>query len=211
MLKSFYVNRVLGLVSLVILSISSIFASPSSTKKTSKQPVAASKHSTKSNAASLAARRRSTAPGKSTPRLRAATDHSSSVRTAHGRAGRGKKYRGRYAARSAPSFQTHPDEDRYRQIQQALADKGYFKGEVNGQWGQDSVEALQKFQLDNKFPDIYSDGKINALSLNGLGLGPKHGEHIGEAVPTPPVPAPPETLAPAASSSSPDVPVPQPN
>lgn len=131
----------------------------------------------------------------------------------HGRVVHGKKYRGRYVARSTSSFQTHPDEDRYRQIQQALADKGYFKGEVNGQWERDSVEALQKFQLDNKFPDIFSDGKINALSLNGLGLGAKHGEHIGEAVPTPPVLARPATLAPAASSSSPapDLPAPQAN
>jgi hypothetical protein len=126
----------------------------------------------------------------------------------------GKTTRRRWVARSAaPSFQTHPDEDRYRQIQQALTDKGYFKGQVNGEWGQDSVDALQKFQLDNKFPDIYSDGKINALSLNGLGLGSKHGSHIGEAVPTPPVPAPPSTLAPAASpsSSASDLPAPQPN
>lgn len=71
----------------------------------------------------------------------------------------------------APSFQLHPDPERYQQIQQALADRGYFKGEVNGVWGDDSVDALQRFQADQK---LENDGKINALTLIDLGLGPKH-------------------------------------
>jgi hypothetical protein len=69
----------------------------------------------------------------------------------------------------APSFQTHPDTDRYQQIQQALAQKGYFKGEANGTWGDDSVAALKQYQTDQKIPN---DGKITSLSLIGLGLGP---------------------------------------
>ncbi len=68
-----------------------------------------------------------------------------------------------------PSYQTHPDQERYQQIQQALAAKGYFKGETNGQWGDDSVAALKQFQTERKIPN---DGKISALSLIGLGLGP---------------------------------------
>jgi hypothetical protein len=68
-----------------------------------------------------------------------------------------------------PSYQTHPDQERYQQIQQALAAKGYFKGEANGQWGDDSVAALKQFQTERKIPN---DGKISALSLIGLGLGP---------------------------------------
>ena len=82
--------------------------------------------------------------------------------------GRGRR-RGRSAP--APSYQLHPDPERYQQIQQALADKGYFKGQVNGQWGDDSVDALKRFQADQK---LEADGKINALSLRGLGLGPRH-------------------------------------
>jgi peptidoglycan hydrolase-like protein with peptidoglycan-binding domain len=74
-------------------------------------------------------------------------------------------------AKRGPSYQTHPDADRYKEIQQALADKGYYKGEVNGQWGDDSVSAMKKFQADQKLPD---DGKISAPVLIGLGLGPKH-------------------------------------
>jgi len=70
---------------------------------------------------------------------------------------------------AGPSFQTHPDTERYQQIQQALAQKGYFKGEANGTWGDDSTAALKQYQTDQKIPN---DGKITALSLIGLGLGP---------------------------------------
>ncbi|HMJ62312.1 MAG TPA: peptidoglycan-binding domain-containing protein [Bryobacteraceae bacterium] len=74
-------------------------------------------------------------------------------------------------AKRGPSYQVHPDAERYKEIQQALTEKGYFKGEVNGQWGDDSVSAMKLFQADQKLPD---DGKISAPVLIGLGLGPKH-------------------------------------
>jgi hypothetical protein len=70
-----------------------------------------------------------------------------------------------------PSYQTHPDPDRYREIQEALAANGYFKGDANGAWGDDSVDALKRFQADHQLPN---DGKISSLSLIGLGLGPSH-------------------------------------
>jgi Putative peptidoglycan binding domain len=101
----------------------------------------------------------------------------------------------RKSAKAAPSYQLHPDPERYRQIQQALADKGYYKGQVNGEWGDDSVEALKKFQADRK---IDEDGKINSLSLIGLGLGPKHDGSSGRVESTPP----------AGSDLSPDLPPP---
>jgi peptidoglycan hydrolase-like protein with peptidoglycan-binding domain len=66
----------------------------------------------------------------------------------------------------------HPDADRLKEIQKALADRGYFKGEVNGVWNADSVAALKQFQTEKNLP--VADGKISALSLIGLGLGPKH-------------------------------------
>jgi peptidoglycan hydrolase-like protein with peptidoglycan-binding domain len=75
------------------------------------------------------------------------------------------------AKKRGPSYQTHPDSARYKEIQQALADKGYFKGDVDGKWGDDSVAAMKQFQTDQKLPD---DGKISAPALIGLGLGPKH-------------------------------------
>ena len=63
-----------------------------------------------------------------------------------------------------------PTKERYQQIQQALASKGYFSGEANGQWGPDSAEALKRFQADQ---NLTPDGKLTSLSLIALGLGPK--------------------------------------
>lgn len=74
-------------------------------------------------------------------------------------------------AKTVPVVPPHPDPDRLREIQKALADKGYFKGDVNGVWNADSVAALKQFQTDK---NLSPDGKISALSLIGLGLGPKH-------------------------------------
>ena len=63
-----------------------------------------------------------------------------------------------------------PTADRYKEIQQALAERGYYHGEVNGAWGPDSTDALKRFQTDQH---LDADGKLDSLSLIGLGLGPK--------------------------------------
>ncbi len=76
----------------------------------------------------------------------------------------------RYRAPARPVVQQVPTPERYKEIQQALADKGYFKGTVDGQWNSDSVDALKHFQADQ---NLQSDGKLDSLSLIGLGLGPK--------------------------------------
>ncbi len=107
-----------------------------------------------------------------------------------------------------PSYQSHPDPERYQEIQKALAEKGYFKGEVNGTWGDDSIEALQRFQTDQKLPN---DGKISALTLMGLGLGPKHdgsavtpvGAPAAGSVPIAQPALPPASEAPPGAASAP--------
>lgn len=66
--------------------------------------------------------------------------------------------------------QQQPAPDRLREIQQALSDKGYFSGPVDGTWGPASVDALKRFQREQSLTD---DGKIGSLSLIALGLGPK--------------------------------------
>ena len=67
--------------------------------------------------------------------------------------------------------QMAPTRERYRQIQDALAAKGYLRAEdANGVWSSTSVDALKRFQTEQK---IESTGKINSLSLIALGLGPK--------------------------------------
>jgi peptidoglycan hydrolase-like protein with peptidoglycan-binding domain len=63
-----------------------------------------------------------------------------------------------------------PTPERYMEIQQALADKGYFNGPANGTWGPESVEALKRFQRDQ---NLDPDGKLGSLSIIALGLGPK--------------------------------------
>jgi len=68
------------------------------------------------------------------------------------------------------SSQQHPTTDRYREIQQALSERGYFEGAPDGDWRPSSIDALKRFQRDQNLDD---DGKIGALSLIALGLGPK--------------------------------------
>jgi murein L,D-transpeptidase YcbB/YkuD len=84
------------------------------------------------------------------------------------------------------STQREPAPERYKEIQQSLADKGYFAGPVNGTWNSDSVEALKRFQRDQNIGD---DGKLGSLSLIALGLGPKRGastaENPGAGLPPP--------------------------
>ncbi len=91
--------------------------------------------------------------------------------------------------RPVRSYQQAPTPERYQEIQQALAKKGYFQGEANGQWGSDSLDALKRFQADQ---NLVPDGKLNSLSLIALGLGPKRlTAQSKSAAPTaPPAPAP---------------------
>ena len=79
---------------------------------------------------------------------------SSSKKSASTKGKTGKK--SRTAKRSAPR-QSEPTPDRYMQIQQALADKGFFTGSVNGVWGPDSVAALKQFQESQ---NLAVDGKL---------------------------------------------------
>jgi peptidoglycan hydrolase-like protein with peptidoglycan-binding domain len=63
-----------------------------------------------------------------------------------------------------------PTPERYKEIQQALTDRGHYTGPVNGIWGPESVAALKSFQQEQ---NLTPDGKLGALSLIALGLGPK--------------------------------------
>ena len=81
--------------------------------------------------------------------------------------------------------QTAPSPDRYREIQGALAAKGFLKpDDATGTWNQTSSDALKKFQAEQ---NLESSGKINSLSLIALGLGP----HRDSAPPPPKVPPQP--------------------
>ena len=67
--------------------------------------------------------------------------------------------------------QLSPSPDRYREIQAALAAKGFLKPEdATVTWNQASTDALKNFQSEQ---NLESSGKINSLSLIALGLGPR--------------------------------------
>jgi peptidoglycan hydrolase-like protein with peptidoglycan-binding domain len=83
--------------------------------------------------------------------------------------------------------------DRYKEIQQALAEKGYFQGPVDGAWNTGSVEALKRFQKDQ---NLDADGKIGSLSLIALGLGPKRGLASAQSAPSTGEPAGSPAVAP---------------
>lgn len=121
------------------------------------------------------------------PALSTATArHSTSKRARHRTRGSHRYTRSRHTAQHTTRrrhsrrshqvrrYQLHPTVARYKQIQQALANAGYYDGEIDGKWGPESVSALQRFQTEQ---GITNEGKITALALIGLGLGPKH-EHM---------------------------------
>jgi len=85
--------------------------------------------------------------------------------------------------------QLAPTPQRYKEIQDALASKGYLNPEdATGTWNQASMDALKKFQAGQ---NLDSTGKINSLSLIALGLGPKRDTAAPTAKP-PADPAPPQ-------------------
>ena len=67
--------------------------------------------------------------------------------------------------------QAAPTPDRYKEIQTALAQKGYLHGEASGRWDQESIDALRRFQQDQ---NLEANGKLDSLSIIALGLGPKY-------------------------------------
>ena len=76
--------------------------------------------------------------------------------------------------------QARPTPERYAEIQSALAKAGYYEGSANGVWGENSVEALRRFQEDNGQEPT---GKVDSLSLIKLGLGPNYERESASAAP----------------------------
>ena len=114
------------------------------------------------------------APTKKAPKR---TQHKATTASSHAtksRTGASHSTPSRKARSARPparrSYQQAPTPERYKEIQQVLMDKGYFNGSLDGHWGPDSVDALRRFQADQS---LEPDGKLGALSLIALGLGPK--------------------------------------
>jgi len=116
--------------------------------------------------------------------------------------------RRRHHYRREPT-QKAPTADRISEIQSALARGGYFKGDPNGKWDANTVAAMQKFQSSQ---GLDPTGKIDALSLQKLGLGSDVAGVSAPKAPPPPSTAqppsrpaasqPPSHAAPAAQPAS---------
>lgn len=108
---------------------------------------------------------------KSTTQAKAGSKSSKTKKTASSKKRRKSSSR-RAAARSKGP--RSPEPERIKEIQTALASRGYDV-EPNGVWDGRSVEAVKKFQDDNEIKNLTGKGKLDSLTLIALGLGPKHG------------------------------------
>jgi murein L,D-transpeptidase YcbB/YkuD len=95
--------------------------------------------------------------------------------------------------------QATPTPDRYKEIQSALVSRGYLHSEPTGAWDAESTEAMKRFQKDQ---NLDSDGKLNALSIIALGLGPKRTVSATAGVVPPPAASVNPPAAGASSSNS---------
>jgi hypothetical protein len=121
---------------------------------------------------------KSTASKSSTPAAKPTSTNSATKPVAHRTSGTTTKTTSKSTGKSAKKpvvvsrrwAQQQPTADRYKEIQQALAERGYFRGDPDGTWGPESIDSLKRFQHDQS---LVEDGKIGSLSLIALGLGPK--------------------------------------
>jgi murein L,D-transpeptidase YcbB/YkuD len=160
-------NWLLLVVALVTLGLTVGVAAPPKKKATpAKRPaVSASKHTAKQRYAAANSR------------------YKSKRVVARGRArGRGRSPQP-VAVQRRSYGQPRPTEDRYLEIEQALASRGYLEREPSSVWTPDCAEALKRFQKDQNLPP---NGKLTSLSLIALGLGPKRDTNsVAAAVPNP--------------------------
>ena len=109
---------------------------------------------------------------------------SSGTKSTHSTSSSGKNSGGKKSSSSKKSRkvkgQAAPTPDRISEIQEALAKKGAFDGVPTGKWDDSTTSAVRKFQSSS---GLNPSGKLDALTLQKLGLG---SETAGLAAPTPP-------------------------
>jgi hypothetical protein len=155
------------------------------TKTQSKKPAAKTTASaTKAPANKSATAKKSATANKSATAKKGTTTAAKRGTAPASAAARRRKGAPRPPAVTWRNRQQAPTPDRYREIQSALAGRGYLPAEsANGQWNQESVDALKRFQKDQ---NLEPTGKLNSLSLIGLGLGPKYEAKTAVPVRQPP-------------------------
>ena len=96
-------------------------------------------------------------------------------------------------------LQKAPTRDRISEIQSSLSRGGYYHGDPNGKWDSNTVSAVQKFQSAN---GIDATGKLDAPTLQKLGLGSDIAGVSAPRVVAPPLANLSPSPAPAPSTSS---------
>jgi peptidoglycan hydrolase-like protein with peptidoglycan-binding domain len=150
------------------------------------------------------------ASGAAAKKGQSTTASASKSATAHSTTSTTKKKTTTKKRRRSTKFvpkQKAPTADRITEIQTALSHGGYYQGDPNGRWDSSTVAAMQKFQSAN---GIDATGKLDAPSLQKLGLG---SDIAGVSAPRPRTPegsaAPasdePASKAPIASTPAADV------
>jgi len=102
-------------------------------------------------------------------RLPQARTTASQFSSAHRASKRHLSARAARAAARRRRARLRPEPERIEQIQRALAQEGYFKGQPNGLWNDQTRAAMRRYQADHGFP---ATGLPEAKSLMKLGLGP---------------------------------------
>jgi len=126
----------------------------------------------------LASGRQSSSSNSETPSRTQRKPRVGTKKTSH--KGRGSRRRER--------SQKAPTPERIREIQAALARDGSYPGQPSGKWDATTVEAMKRFQSSH---GLTPTGKLDALTLQKLGLG---SEIAGRAAPRPPAQPLPGTI-----------------
>lgn len=170
----------LGLILVPLLAF--VFAAPSilsAARHREPQPTSKTKAGRQKKSAKVVSKSAGTPQRKSAAKGSAKGSASSqstrSTASAKASAKGSKKGASRAASRrSTPAVyrQQQPEPGRIREIQQALTERGYPL-EVNGAWDASTMEALKKFQTDQKIENLSGKGKLDSMTIIALGLGPK--------------------------------------
>jgi murein L,D-transpeptidase YcbB/YkuD len=81
----------------------------------------------------------------------------------------GKDQSTRSSAYSSSAATSRYDPTTVRNVQQALNDKGYDAGPIDGQWGPNTEDAVRRFQQASGLPQT---GELEGSTLSALGVAP---------------------------------------
>ncbi len=119
-------------------------------------------------------------------RKRASQDSAAKVRSSSAKTRAKTASAKRGSKRRRERGQKAPTPERIREIQSALAREGVYTGGPSGKWDAASGEAMKRFQAAH---GLSPTGKLDALSLQKLGLGSQTAGAAAPRSPAQPLPA----------------------